>query len=344
LEEREEFKFEPLDVGIFYHRVLDALLKRLEAERADFATVKDSRLLELLKEQISKLVREDSFISNFARHSPHNTFIINSAGEVLEDCIPAIAQMVRAGSFRPKQSEVSFGKVKDSIETLGEFEIGLSGGRSLSLDGKIDRIDIAEVSGEKNAIVFDYKRRDKTFSWAKLYYGLDMQLPIYMLAVRSASNLQHKVQNIAGAFYMPVEVAPTKATLDELSEKTDGFNYKAKGILNGEFARELDKTALKDSKFYNFYVTKDGEPYGSYGNRGVLKPADFEKVLKFTERKIAELAEEILSGGIDVRPYRLSGKSPCSYCKYKAVCRFDWQINDYNALESLGKIRVLDEI
>jgi len=344
LKEREEFKFEPLDVGNFYHRVLDASLKRLEAEREDFETVKDDRLLELLKEQISKLVSEDSFISNFARHSPHNTFIINSAGEVLEDCVLAIAQMVRAGSFRPKQSEVSFGKVKDSIETLGEYELALSDGRILSLDGKIDRLDVAELEDEKVVIVFDYKRRDRTFNWSKLYYGLDMQLPIYMLAVRNASNPQCKVQNIAGAFYMPVEAAPTRATLDELSEKTEGFDYKAKGVFNGEFARELDKTALKDSKFYNFYVTKDGEPYGSYGNRGVLKPADFEKVLKFTENKIVRLAEEILSGRIDVKPYRLSGKSPCSYCKYKSVCRFDWQINDYNPLESLGKIRVLKEM
>jgi len=152
------------------------------------------------------------------------------------------------------------------------------------------------------------------------------------------------VQNVAGAFYMPVEVAPTRATLDELSEKTEGFDYKAKGIFNGEFARELDKTALKDSKFYNFYVTKDSEPYGNYGNRGVLKPADFEKVLKFTERKIVRLAEEILSGRIDVNPYRLSGKSPCSYCKYKSVCRFDWQISDYNFLESLNKLQALEKI
>ncbi len=344
LKEREEFKFEPLDVGNFYHRVLDGLLKRLSAEREDFATVKDDRLLELLREQISKLVREDSFISNFARHSPHNTFIINSAGEVLEDCVLAIAQMVRAGSFRPKLSEVSFGEVKGARDVLGEYELALSDGRILSMDGKIDRLDIVEFDGEKIAIVFDYKRKGKSFSWAKLCYGLDMQLPIYMLAVGSASNPRYKVQNVAGAFYMPVEVAPKRATLDELLEKTEGFDYKAKGIFNGEFGQQLDKTASKDSKFYNFYVTKDGEPYGSYGNRGVLKPADFEKVLKFTERKIVRLAEEILSGRIDVKPYRLSGKSPCSYCKYKSVCRFDWQINDYNFLESLNKLQVLDKM
>jgi ATP-dependent helicase/nuclease subunit B len=40
----------------------------------------------------------------------------------------------------------------------------------------------------------------------------------------------------------------------------------------------------------------------------------------------------------------LNQKSPCSYCKYKSVCRFDWQINEYNFLESLNKLKVLEKI
>jgi len=191
-------------------------------------------------------------------------------------------------------------------------------------------------------MVFDYKRKDTSFSWSKFYYGLDMQLPLYMLAVRNSAG--SKIKNAAGAFYMPVEVGPQRATLDEISKKTDTFNYKAKGMFNGRFAQQIDGKASKDSKFYNFYVTKDGQPYGLYHNRGVLKPVDFEQVLKFTARKILQLAEEILSGEIDVRPYRLRNQSPCSHCKYNSVCRFDWQINDYNPLISLGKAEVLEKM
>ena len=344
LEEREEFKLEPLDLGRFYHQVLDALLKRLNRDKNDFASIERNELLELLQEEILEVVRTDSFISNFWQHCAHNAFIISLAGEVLEDCVLAIAQMVRAGEFRPALSEVSFGEVKDSCDKLGEYKLAFSEGRKLSLNGKIDRLDIAEFDGKKTAIVFDYKRRVRTFGWSEFYYGLDMQLPIYMLAVRNASGSQHKEINPVGAFYMPVEVSPKGAEPGEVSDKTGSFEYKAKGIFNGEFARQLDVKALKDSKFYNFYVTKDDEPYGSYANRGALKPADFDKVLKFTEKKIVELAERIVSGRIEVKPYRLSDRSPCVYCKYKPVCRFDWQINDYNHLVSLGKEQILEKI
>ncbi|MHC4346447.1 MAG: PD-(D/E)XK nuclease family protein [Planctomycetota bacterium] len=340
LEERKEFKFEPLDLGAFYHQVLDALLRNLTDEAKDFAAVNDKQLLELLGAQIRQFVQSDAFISNFRRHSAHNAFIIDSAGQVLEDCVRAIAQMSRAGSFRPSRSEVAFGQVGDARDTLGRYEISLAHNRVLSLDGKIDRIDVADVEGRETAVVFDYKRRARSFNWSQLYHGLDMQLAIYMLAARNASA---GYEQVAGAFYMPVEVSPERGTFEEISSESEGLAYKAKGIFNGEFAALLDRQASKNSSFYNFYVTKDGRPYGSYASRGALRPADFEKVLEFTSKKMIELAQDILSGRIDVNPYRLNTRSACNYCKYKPVCRFDWQINDYNILQALSKTQVLQE-
>ncbi|MBL7188006.1 MAG: exodeoxyribonuclease V subunit gamma [Phycisphaerae bacterium] len=342
LREREEFKFEPLDLGRFYHRILDALTRRINTQCKDFATVDDDELVRLLREEITKLIKEDSFISNFVSRRGYNEFVIKSAGQILEDCVLAISEMVRAGSFRPRLSEVSFGTVKEARDTLAECEFSLEDNRVLTVDGKIDRLDIATVDGEKTAIVFDYKRKDTSFSWPKFYHGLDMQLPIYMLAVRNTAGAAAK--NVAGAFYMPIEVSPAKTTLGKLSQKADSFDYKAKGIFDGRFAQQLDSEASKDSKFYNFYVTKDGQPYGSYSNRGALKAVDFEKVLQFAEEKIIQLAGDIASGQISVRPYRLSQNSPCGYCKYKSACRFDWQINDYNFLESVDKVQALERM
>jgi ATP-dependent helicase/nuclease subunit B len=316
------------------------LLKTLNEQNKDFATIEDQELLKILKEQTEHVIQTDSFISNFTRRSPHNAYIISSAADVLEDFVLAVGQMVRAGSFRPSLSEVSFGRVDDDVETLGKFEIALPDGRIVSLNGKIDRLDIANIEGENIALVFDYKRREygAKFNWSEFCYGLEIQLPLYMLAVRNAAG--SKIKQVAGAFYMPVEVAPEKTTLDEITKKTEKFAYKAHGIFNGELFRRLDNT--DSNRFYNFFVTKKGDQYGKKNISGALEPLDFEKMLKFAEKMIIESAEKIMSGEIDVRPYRLSGKSPCSYCKYNSVCRFDWQINDYNPLISLGKKRVLE--
>jgi ATP-dependent helicase/nuclease subunit B len=343
LKKRDEFKLEPLDLGDFYHRVLDGFLKRTVAEKIHFETVQPGTLTKILNDVIENLCREDAFISKFRAHSPHNAFVINNAVEYLQDCVLAISQMISAGSFRPGLSEISFGQPKSAGPTIGEFAVTLSDGRRLSLNGRIDRLDIAQIDDRKVALVFDYKKRsESSFSWAEFFYGLDIQLAIYMLAVRNAA--QKVAADIAGAFYLPIEVSPTDTSPGELADSRSKFTRKARGIFNGQYARSLDPTASKDSRFYNFYVTKNGEPYGKYNWLGALTPADFDGFLALCSRKIAELAGQIVSGKITAMPYRLGTVSPCSQCEYKAVCRFDWQINNYNLLTSVNKQQVLEKI
>ncbi len=54
-------------------------------------------------------------------------------------------------------------------------------------------------------------------------------------------------------------------------------------------------------------------------------------------RKMGELADSLLDGNVEVKPYRLNKASPCRWCPYMAVCRYeaDWQ--PPNTLAPLGK-------
>ena len=167
-----------------------------------------------------------------------------------------------------------------------------------------------------------------------------MQLAIYMLATRNG----YKEETIAGAFYMPVEAAIEKIDLSGLAARKEKNARKAMGIFNGEFWKQLDSHASGNSRYYNFYVTKDGEPYGSYGNRGSLKHEDFENVLRFAQKKILELTEKIVRGEIAVAPYKLGANSACTNCEYKPLCRFDWRVNDCNYMESVDKKKVLEKV
>ena len=322
--------------------MLDSLTKELISRGKDFVSVDDKELLCLLDEKISEQIQADSFISNFIQRNFHNAFVVESARDVLRDCVLAICQMSRAGSFRAVSSEVGFGRIRDGGDSIGEYKICLSGKRVLFLDGKIDRFDVAKTEVGETGLVFDYKRKKTAFSWPDFYYGLDMQLAIYMLATNNCDKLPNGFDKAIGAFYVPIEGEVTKVTPGSFFKTSGKFSHKAQGIFNGEYFHQLDKT--DSNRFYNFMVKTNGDQYGRYNDSGALKPEDFEKVLKFGEKRMVELAEWILSGRIDISPYRKGGKSPCSYCKYRAVCHFDWQINEYRFLEDMNKEKCLAKI
>jgi ATP-dependent helicase/nuclease subunit B len=344
LKPRREFKLEPLDLGLFYHRVLDSLHKRLTAEHESFASVSEDRLLQFLREQIARLAEHDPFISNFVQRSSHNAYVIHSAGETLEDCILDLSRMAGAGAFRQLLSEVGFGHVLDASSQFGEFKLPLPDGRVLVLSGKIDRLDIAEVDGRRVALIFDYKRtpRGAQFDWSSLYHSLDVQLVVYMLAVRCAGAVC--AGEVAGALYLPIETVPDRVTPADFAGEARRFPRKARGIINGEFCGQLDGGACGYSEYYNFYVKKDGDAYGQYARSNALRPEHFTRLLDWARGSIIQLAAGMASGRIEAKPYHRGTERGCMFCEFMPLCRFDWQINDYNFLRPVSKDDLMKEL
>ena len=66
------------------------------------------------------------------------------------------------------------------------------------------------------------------------------------------------------------------------------------------------------------------------------------------EKIITQISEGILGGNIEVKPYYNTGnkKTPCEYCKYKSICRFDENSkgNRYNYLTNLNKEAIMELI
>ncbi|HEG42832.1 MAG TPA: hypothetical protein ENH94_02170, partial [Phycisphaerales bacterium] len=337
LEKRKQFGFERVDLGDFYHRILDMMFRGLKGIGKDLATASDAELREVLDAQIEKLITKDAAIMNFVRQCAHNRYIIDSASEVLYDCVEALAQMSKAGAFRQKASELKFGK-----EGQVQCKFTTAGGKVVNLRGVIDRVDTAKIDGKNVAVVFDYKRGGQSVSWEKLYHGLDTQLAVYMLAISEGNVDGEKIDRIAGAFYLPVEAKLACATLGNLEKEGEKFGYKAKGIFEGELYKSFNSDTDNGwDEFYNFRVSKD-EPFANFGISAALREGQLERVLELTKSKITDLSEKIFEGNIDIAPYRINKKCPCGYCDYRALCRFDWQINDYNFLPSMNKEAVLD--
>ena len=91
-------------------------------------------------------------------------------------------------------------------------------------------------------------------------------------------------------------------------------------------------------------IKKDGELNGRSTNS--ITKEQFEYLQKYIDKTIKQISEQILGGNIDIKPYyNTKNKStPCEYCKYKSICRFDENnsCGSYNYISNLNKEAVLE--
>ena len=334
LKERRIFELKPFDVGLFFHKVLELLFYSLKAKNLAFSTVSLDLLEQLVDGSVKKLLVENLFLKSFVQKARHNSFVIFSAAEVVKDAVKELSQIASAGSFAQIASEIRFG----DKSFLPAVEIGLSDSRKLRIEGIIDRLDIACKDGKNYALIWDYKTSGAAIDFSLLAAGLDLQLPIYLLAVKNQTVEGYKNLIPLGAFYFRIQMFSKSADLSKIAKTAQKIQRKSRGFFNGEFFKFIDaRTETGYSPFYNFRITQKEKQFGVYETSSLLTDEHFSMLLSFTEDKLKKIGSQILSGSIDVNPYRYMKKSACTYCPYKSLCRFDRQINNYADVKKISK-------
>ena len=68
---------------------------------------------------------------------------------------------------------------------LAPLKMDLPNGYSLLLRGRIDRVDEAREGDHLYLRIIDYKSSDQSLSLEKVYYGLSLQMLVYLQVVLS---------------------------------------------------------------------------------------------------------------------------------------------------------------
>ena len=86
----------------------------------------------------------------------------------------------RAGEKRGTLSRWGFEVSFSAIDNLKAMRIGLSEDEELQLRGRIDRMDLCRDEDHVYVKIIDYKSGTTSFDLAALFYGLQLQLVVYM--------------------------------------------------------------------------------------------------------------------------------------------------------------------
>ncbi|MBQ3870526.1 MAG: PD-(D/E)XK nuclease family protein [Clostridia bacterium] len=302
-----EIEFSNLDFGTFVHLILKKLTDDYikDESTADFS---DEHLSEYTEEFITGYLKEELGIDVFARGFKRLRAQIKRLCKSVAAAEREVLNEFKYGRFKPYKTELRIGR--NSV--IHPVAMPAGDGRTVSMTGQIDRVDVFQDGGKTYIKLVDYKTGKADFSISGLDEGEGVQLFIYMIdAISSVGPFPSPVP--AALYYMK------SATKEKTAEKASDIGASEQVTRNG--------VALDDEN-----VT---EALGAAVNGPGVKKKEgaIGKILLQSEEKMNELFDKVracvtgavtkMAEGKLLPPEKIDGNGePCKYCEFSPYCRF----------------------
>ena len=294
------------ELGTLYHEATERFTRAL-TQTPGFPDVDEETCARLMSEASAPLI--EMWRRSPLGESGRGAAIARRIAKTTDRAARNIARQFASSRFAPARFEMVFGK-----NGVAPLMLSLSDGSHVYLQGRIDRIDVLE--GEPGHIrVIDYKSGTKKFDPTMVYYGIQLQLLLYMAAaMESMPGAQ------AGGFFYCRIADPTVKTESRIKEEVERLIAR-KLSLSGISLSDVQILRAQDDR-HAAMITRDGKPSGLY--RGSMADQEsIDAMIAFAREKATELAEGVFGGVIRDYPAAYAAYQACEYCDYAAICGFD---------------------
>jgi ATP-dependent helicase/nuclease subunit B len=344
--EREVSKITPLGIGSVAHTVLEMFFRHIQEIRPDYRDISDDYLNRCIAEEMKRaaaIVWGKNVLS-----SKRNEYLLDRYGNTLSLTAKTLLGHITGGDFRPVRQEMTFGGKRGlkPVEIIGEHSKGI-------LSGKIDRLDMYKQDDTAYIRIIDYKTGTKDFSLEDFYYGLQMQLPVYLKALLENQDYFKLVFGIrqvipAGILYYNIDdpVVKTRYGADPSEiEQLVAKQLMLKGLVLDQepVIKAMDRSFSDRSIIINVKRNKDGS-FSKNSDTASLE--EFKIMEEYTEYLLKNIVNDIGKGDIRRYPVLKGDYKGCQYCLYKGLCGFDPDLRGcrYNFLPKLEKNEILRRI
>lgn len=350
LEEPEEPEPDRAHTGSFLHAALRRLMEGLWEDGVSLAALDEDAVVQRADEAAAEVAPE--FYPD-ADRSGREGFSLDMLRDTVRRVARRLAVHARRSRFEPVAVELPFGfggRHKGAVRAaagqgddaglgaalkggLAPLALPLAGGSVAFVRGQIDRVDVArDEQGRPWVRLIDYKSRAQKFSPAELVDGLALQLPLYMAALMADSDGLRTLTGPgasplpAGFFHFPIRDTWERLPHPPAEDAAPNDRaLKMQGLLMDDIgvAHMMDtelETSGGRSPLIPVGITKAG---AFYSGSPVAGPDRWQALLRFARQRAARLADDMLAGRIDIAPYWVSRRTPCRFCPYRSVCRFD---------------------
>lgn len=324
LRERPEYAFTGMDLGTVIHASLERFAKEAGAGPVPWGEMDGPQMEELARACLASAVEEADLPQ--LMETPRTRYELARMERLLGRAVRSLGEQLEAGAFVPSGIEADF----RSREDLSSTHVDLPGGSDMTLLGRIDRIDVCEAGEEAFVKVIDYKTGAVDFDLSALYYGLQLQLAVYMNAALEMLRRTGKTARPAGMFYYRIQ-DPLLDYKEGETEAERQSRFRKEMRVSGLASSEPGVLPLLDgslaaggkSEVIPVSLKKDGSL--SAASKAAGEEA-FAAIGRYASRMVREAAAGILTGEAEADPYRYRDQTACTFCAFRGICGFDLRL------------------
>ncbi len=324
LSEREVYGFEARDMGNLFHLAIELYFRKMQKEKFGWELTEERRLAyveDCVKDAL--LAKGPELLEPGAR----NEYLVQKLKRITDRTIWALTEQGKRGDFLPEGVEMTF-----SAQDTQAMNLRLTEDEILRLKGTIDRIDVYDDGERCYVKIIDYKSGSRSFDLAAVYYGLQLQLVLYLDAAMEVEKRYHPGREIvpAGVFYYHIDdpfVEPVPGEPEAAVEQRILEQLRMDGLANRSPAaiEHMDR-GLEGRSSVIPVTMKDGAPDG---RSSVADNGQFAWLQGHVREEIQRMGRAMLQGDVPVHPYKKGGETGCDYCLFRSVCGFDTKIPGY---------------
>lgn len=316
LKVKEKYLFDSREVGTFVHYLLENVIKN------DIDNIKEENIYEIIKKYSLSYLKDNGKIMD-----NKTKYLIEELSKSTSNVINMIVSEQEKSRFKPTFFELKI----DDNSTVTPLSVKLLNG-TLNINGIVDRVDTYQDDENFYYRIIDYKTGEKKFRLDEVLMGLNLQMLIYLLAIKNSHSFTDKKMIPSALLYYPALLKESKSsrglTLEE-KEKSVYDRLKMNGIINSS-SDVLDLFG-EDLKCYTDSFVRDKLSFEK-----VFSMDDINNVFEYMINTIKTIGNNILDGKISVSPV----EDGCKYCKFSSICKFDKKIDKTRKIKSYKNTEV----
>ena len=344
LKPRVRAGFDPPEMGTFMHYVLEGVTREVAAT-GGFNDDAVKKAPQLAQKYVERYIDEE--LQGFRDKSSRFVYLFRRLSDSVKQVVSDMLEELSRSDFEPLDFELDF----SSLHITPDLESASSPSSAndledVSLGGIADRVDGWLHDGKLYLRVIDYKTGNRQFSLSDVWYGMGLQMLMYLYALSTGAGERLYRNEIvpAGVLYTPARdllISADQNISDEEIIRERAKRLQRSGLIldDSEVIEAMEHG--ETPRFLPVKFNKEGLAAGD----ALASAEQMGQLMRHVSETLKKLAAEQRRGSIDADPYYRSNQdSACLWCDYFGACHFEESKDRRRFLSKLKPSEVWDNL